>query len=94
MADGAAMAASEFWSLFHLLAGTHTFDAKEESGEGGKKERISIQYVRTYCRTSNFHATVHPAAVIMCMHVKLYYCRQSVQCVCISERSVIVEGSV
>ena len=45
MADGAAMAASEFWSLFHLLAGTHTFDAKEESGEGGQKERISIQYV-------------------------------------------------
>ena len=36
MADGAAMAASEFWSLFHLLAGTHTFDAKEESGEGGQ----------------------------------------------------------
>ena len=94
MADDAAMAASEFWSLFHLLAGTHTFDAKEESGEGGQKERISIQYVHTVRSSTSTYATVHPATVIMCMHVKLYYCRQSVQCACISERSVIVEGSV
>ena len=50
-------------------------------------------YVRTVV-LQNFHATVHPATVIMCMHVRLYYCRQSVQCVCISERSVIVEGTV
>ena len=60
------MAASEFWSLFHLLAGTRTFDAKEESGEGGQKERISLQYSTYVLHVLyvNFHATVPPATVI------------------------------
>lgn len=82
----AAKAASEFWNLFHLLAGTHTFDAKEDSGVGGQKKRITYNmYVRTYSTYFNFHAILYSGTVLsvityvcVCM---LYYCTQSVQCV-------------
>lgn len=75
MADGAAMAASEFWSLFHLLAGTHTFDAKEESGEAGKKgtdKHTICTYVLSYFKLPRYGASSYCNYVYACEVILLW----------------------